>query len=400
MSMASNSSRLYRKLVDESMPIVKRAQQLARLIEENFIRESWPAGKSYGSEREIARKYCVGRLVARDAIRILQRRGEIQMRPGPGGGVILVAPSEHAVMQEVGNYLSSIGATLADLLEARHVVESVMLKLEVSGRGANGAARLAGLCIEELVRRLGRFNAETAPNNKEPAGVTTRAGQLAREIAAEISRHKMLQGERLGTEEGLAGRCGVSRAVMRQAIRLLEDCGIVAQQRGRGRGVSVRRPQSGTVVRQLCAYMSANGVTMMQSYDVYKLLHLELTKLAARKLTEQDDARLARLADELRDWQGSLKFLAAGDIECEVAVVARNPVLDLLFRMLQAFGVWKRLPRPAFSLAQLPAFKAKALAVIDALRRRDSRASVEAQCVKREFLEAQLWWPGAPPLQG
>lgn len=400
MSSASGSSRLYRKLVDESMPIAKRAQQLACLMEEDFIEESWPIGKGYGSEREIAKKYCVGRLVAREAIRILQRRGEIHMRSGPGGGVILTAPSQDLVMQEVGNYLAAIGVTPAHLLEARHAVESVMLKLEMGGRGNNGAAKLACLCVEELVRRLGRFNAQTAPADKEPAGVTTRAGQLAREIAAEIFHKKMLQGERLGTETELAERCGVGRSVMRQAIRLLEDCGIVSQERGRGRGLTVRKPRAGTTARQLCAYMSANGVTMMQGYDVYKLLHLELAVLATRKLSEQDDARLAHVADELHDWNGSLECLAVMDIEREVTKGARNPILDLLFRTLQAFGVWKRLPRSAFPLEELQNFKAKALAVIAAVRRRDSRAAVEAQCVKGEFLEAQLWRPGTPPLLG
>lgn len=398
MNSAENSSRLYRQLIDESGSIVKRAQQLARFMEEDFIGENWPIGKRYGSERTIAKKYRVGRLVAREAARILQRRGEIQMRSGRGGGLILIVPSMELVMQEACNYLTAGGVTLDHLQEAQHAVEAVVLKLEMGGRGENGAVKTACLCIEELVRRLARFNAETAPSHKEPAAVTTRAGQLAREIASEICHKQMLQGERLGTETELADRCGVSRQVMRQTIRLLEDCGIVSQQRGRSGGVTVCKPQAGTAARQLCAYMVAKGVTMMQGYDAYKLLHVELARLAARKLTEQDDARLAQVADELRDWTGSLECLATLDIEREVVDVARNPILDLLFRTLKAFGVWKRLPRPAFQQDDLESFKAKAMAVIDAVRRRDSRATVEAQCAKHEFLEAQLWQPGLPRL--
>lgn len=395
MNSSSNSSHLYRQLTDESVSTVKRALQLARFMEEDFLAENWPAGKCYGSAQELATKYGVGRLVAREAVRILQKRGEIQMRSGPGGGLILTVPSKELVMYEVCNYLTALGVTLNQLQEAQHAVEAVVLKLEMGGRGGNGAAKIACLCIEELVQRLSRFNKETASVNREATAITTRAGQLAREIAAEILHKKMLQGERLGTETELAERCGVSRSVMRQTICLLEDCGIVSQRRGRGCGLIVRKPQPGTVMRQLCAYMAANGVTMMQGYDAYKLLHVELARLAARKLADEDDARLAQVADELRNWNGDNEYLAVLDIEREMADVARNPILDLLFRALKAFGVWKRVPRAAFPFAEVENFKAKALAVIDAVRRRDSRATVEAQSVKHEFLEAQLWRPEA-----
>src|SRR5438067_13885634 len=60
---------------------------------------------------------------------------------------------------------------------------------------------------------------------------------VARQIEAEILDRGFPVGEVVGSEAGLIERYGVSRAVLREAIRLLEHRNVAAMRRGPGGGL-------------------------------------------------------------------------------------------------------------------------------------------------------------------
>jgi GntR family transcriptional regulator of arabinose operon len=57
---------------------------------------------------------------------------------------------------------------------------------------------------------------------------------LARDLAREIARKPMEVGDRLGTEQEIGDRFGLSRVTVRQALEVLEKGGYVSRQRARG----------------------------------------------------------------------------------------------------------------------------------------------------------------------
>ena len=68
----------------------------------------------------------------------------------------------------------------------------------------------------------------------ELADATTRGRSAADHLAAEIER--MQEGDRLGTKKELCQRLGVASATLNEAIRLLQERGLVTLRPGPRRG--------------------------------------------------------------------------------------------------------------------------------------------------------------------
>src|SRR5690349_7060658 len=82
----------------------------------------------------------------------------------------------------------------------------------------------------------------------------TRAAAIARCLAEEIQETRSA-GTRLGSEWDLCERFGVSRLTLRQAVRLLQDSGLVECRRGRGNGLLIRDRRASGSIRLVLAYL-------------------------------------------------------------------------------------------------------------------------------------------------
>ena len=68
-----------------------RAETIARHIEKEIDERNWPAGHRLGGKEELRLRFGVALGTIGEALRLLQGRGLVSTRPGPGGG-IFVAP--------------------------------------------------------------------------------------------------------------------------------------------------------------------------------------------------------------------------------------------------------------------------------------------------------------------
>src|SRR5688572_11351959 len=82
---------------------------LARQIEDEIVARDWPIGEVLGSEDELMERYHVSRRVLREAVRILRSRGVARARPGPGGGLVVTAPSSESLRNAARLYLDHAG---------------------------------------------------------------------------------------------------------------------------------------------------------------------------------------------------------------------------------------------------------------------------------------------------
>jgi DNA-binding FadR family transcriptional regulator len=393
MNATLATSRLYAGITGEAVSLSKRALRTARLIEEDLMASGWPVGKRYGSEQQIAQHFRIGRLVAREAVRILQRRGAARMRRGPGGGMVVAAPAAEEVVRAVCDYFVVAGATIEQLREARSVIDIVTSRFNGLH---NAVTALFVRCIEELRARLDRFEAETDDCSGSRPMLATQAARLARELAHEITQSACNQGRRIGSEFDLSERYAVSRSVMRQAIRILEDCGAVEAQRGRGHGLMARAPQPGPTIRLICAYVVGSGTLMQEVWNTCMILHVELARLAAAKVTQEDKQRLDRVILELQRWRGAPDDLPLADAECEVARIARNPILDVLFRAVKAYGSWIGKDGLVVAPGFLVGYPEVATEVLAAVYEGNTRRAAEAQHAKQEFLAGHLSFVRVP----
>ncbi len=77
-----------------------------------------------GSESDLLQRYGISRAVFREAVRIVELQHIARMRRGPGGGLVVTAPSVDAIVDAVAVYLFFVKADVDELFEARVAVES------------------------------------------------------------------------------------------------------------------------------------------------------------------------------------------------------------------------------------------------------------------------------------
>lgn len=167
----------------------------------------------------------------------------------------------------------------------------------------------------------------------DPAPFDRRRPKLAREVARRIEREildtKPAIGTVIGSEPDLIARYGTSRAVFREAVRLVEHSGLAATRRGQGGGLIVTEPDGRAVAMALAIWFSYVGVTVDEIFETRAPLQLAAARLAAERIDDAGAERLQTILDEL-DAMPVADEQALQEFERAVLDVAGNPVLTLL----------------------------------------------------------------------
>ncbi|WP_216898449.1 FadR/GntR family transcriptional regulator [Nocardia alni] len=213
------------------------------------------------------------------------------------------------------------------------------------------------------------------------------AGRIHDDIAADGWR----VGTVLGSENELVSRYGISRAVLREAVRLLEYHSVARMRRGPGGGLVVAEPEPQASIDAMALLLEYQGVTADDFQIVRGAIELGIvTRVAARSAGDEAE----RLAAAVR-WptEGPPDEPRKADLfHTELAAVAGNPVLSLflsivieLFRR-HAAGHDRPLPgdRAADEVEQAHG------RILEAIRRGDVGV---ARHRMRHHLDALLpWW--------
>ena len=104
--------------------VPKTAELVAQRLRGQIIRGELTEGESLPSERELIEEYAISRPTLREAFRVLEAEQLITVRRGARGGASVHAPSAAAAARYAGLVLEFEGATLADVYEARTLIES------------------------------------------------------------------------------------------------------------------------------------------------------------------------------------------------------------------------------------------------------------------------------------
>jgi DNA-binding FadR family transcriptional regulator len=164
------------------------------------------------------------------------------------------------------------------------------------------------------------------------------AAKLAEVVAAriqdEIAQRGWPVGAVLGSETELLARYGISRAVLREAVRLLEHHAVARMRRGPGGGLVVTRPDPRASIDTMALHLEYRGVTG----DDLRVVRdaVELGVLAAVVDRHTDPEVGERLAAAVR-WatEGPAGDPAKPDaFHTELAELAGNPVLALFLRII------------------------------------------------------------------
>lgn len=105
-------------------------------------------GAALGGEKEIAARFGVSRIVARDALKRLEAMGVVEIRPGAGGGARIATGNTQLFADALAIQLNLTGATVAEIMDAQRAVETVTAELAALHATAEDMARLEALLRE------------------------------------------------------------------------------------------------------------------------------------------------------------------------------------------------------------------------------------------------------------
>ena len=158
------------------------------------------------------------------------------------------------------------------------------------------------------------------------------AERVVQAIEGEIVNGRLTVGAKLPPEREFAERLGVSRTVVREAVRILVTKGLL--QTRHGIGTTVREVNHEQISKPLTLFLRTSGreISIEHLHQVRSILEVESAGLAAElsKATDVEDLRL--LCDQLQATAGDSQQFAAKDAEFHrrLGLATQNPLITLL----------------------------------------------------------------------
>lgn len=182
-----------------------------------------------------------------------------------------------------------------------------------------------------------------AQRNSGPADKL--AAQIARRIEADIVRRGWTVGESLGSEHALQQRYGVSRSVLREAVRLVEHHQVARMRRGPGGGLLICRPDAGPATRAVVIYLEYLGTTLVDLLNARLVLEPLAASLAAERIDETGIDRLRSVLRAEEQWRPGLPA-PRDEFHIALAEQSKSPVLqlfiDILMRLTTRYALQSR----------------------------------------------------------
>lgn len=217
---------------------------------------------------------------------------------------------------------------------------------------------------------------------------------ISKEVSSQIARHimenRLPPGSKLPSERQLVEQFGVGRSSVREALRTLEQAGLVTIKAGLQGGNYVAEPDHNRAANALSVVMWIDGATMEEALTAREIIEGNVARLAAMNATEEDLRKMATTIAETEKDLDSVENYLASNLAFHVALAeaARNKVLlammhstvQLMDRALKAIVMNKDLIRTAVAGHK---------DIHEAISRRDGQAAEAALIVHvRQFKDA------------
>ena len=112
----------------------EKPQQIADELRRQIVSGELDEGDLIGHEPELIERFGVSRPSLREALRILEAEGLISVVRGVQGGVVVHAPDQRLTARTAALVLQARKVSLADVFEARTIIEPAAVRLVASSR--------------------------------------------------------------------------------------------------------------------------------------------------------------------------------------------------------------------------------------------------------------------------
>lgn len=114
---------------------LSKAEHVAQQILRDLLASGAKPGVAFGTEASLLQKYNISRPTLRECLRILEARGVIRVRTGPGGGIFVARPRVETLAHGLSLLLRFNEIPFSAVLEARELIEPA-LAFEAARRGS------------------------------------------------------------------------------------------------------------------------------------------------------------------------------------------------------------------------------------------------------------------------
>lgn len=183
------------------------------------------------------------------------------------------------------------------------------------------------------------MSAEQARSRQQfkPTAVQTRsaADQIAAQLRKALVNGSLRPGDRLEAEPELAGKFGVSRATVREAIKVLRTQGMLHTSRGAKGGHFVVTPRTRDLAESVSEtfglWFEAGDVSLAEVDEARAVVERACVRLAAMRRTAEDVEVMSAILDGQADPSITLAQFLDHDtgFHSAIAAAARNRLLEL-----------------------------------------------------------------------
>ncbi len=216
----------------------------------------------------------------------------------------------------------------------------------------------------------------------------TLATRVSSEVEDLIFENHLQPGDRLPAERELAAQFGVSRTVVREAVRTLAAQGLLEVRQGSGTLVCM--PSAESVTKSMTFFLKGAQPELdyRKVMEVRRLLEIEIAGLAAERRSERDLVAMERILEDTRGVKEKRERFVEWDIAFHSALAAatHNELFPLLLDSVA--GTMQKVRELGFDVHNSPANALRFhRAIFTQVKERSSRGARNA--MHAHLLEAE-----------
>lgn len=211
----------------------------------------------------------------------------------------------------------------------------------------------------------------------EPLTVPKASDILAADVRERIFSGELAEGTALPPERELVEQTGLSRATVREALRVLEVENLLRIRPGRGGGAFVHRPDHRSLANTVHLVIRGQRIRLESLHQTREAIEPTCAALAARQRTDADLAELDEANVDLADAGAEIPRFLRANIRWHnaVATAGRNELLIGLMSALSQ-SIYAATDLEQFMDARIRELTARAHAAItEAIREQDEAAA-------------------------
>jgi len=234
----------------------------------------------------------------------------------------------------------------------------------------------------------------TQPAEKALFELVAREPRLSDKVAdmmlSTILSRKLEVGDRLPSERELGEQFGVSRTVVREAVRALVAKGVIEVRSGSG--LRVAAVDAAAVTESMSLFLRGGTLDFEKVHEVRALLEVHIAGLAAERATDADIARLREVHERMQREADDVEAAARDDLEFHRAI-AKATQNDLYLLLLDSIGsTLIDIRRENLGSGSAPMTLAQHEQALDRIAARDAAGARAAMAAHLEGVA--VWWRG------